>query len=412
MEQKEIVSNKILPTKKSAKKLKLAIIYPELNCKRGSQNVVMWCANLLDKTKYDITLFTKSINLDLWNEYKNEFEIKLLDNKIFGFYAVKSSYIQAFLYKNIFKKQLSKFDIVFTHNYPTNVWVYHALKNIRNKPYIIYYCQEPRRLLWGYLTDSHQQELNKYYNLENTKPKIRKSRQKIDILATKFCDKILCNSNFSKLNIKKIYNLDADICLLGIAKKNNNIISINKRPNNLIALLPFEYAKNPLVIVKTIDYLVNKCNFTDFRLYLIGKGHLNELIINFIKEKNIEKFVELKDYINEEEKQELLNNSKIGLYLTIDEPFGLTVLEYMQYGLISIVSDHGGPSEIISNNKTGFLVNPFDEKQIGDKIINILTTHNFENISKNAIEEVNQKFLLNHFIERLEKYLLFQNIPS
>jgi len=393
-------------------KIKIALIYPELTEKRGSQNVVLWCANLLDKTKYDITLFTKSIDINLWNEFKNEFEIKLLDNKIFGFYAVKSAYIQAFLYKRFLQKELIKFDIVFPHNYPSNVWVYHALKNVKNKPYIIYYCQEPQKHLWGYLTDIHQQELYKYYNLEISKPKIRKSRQNIDILATKFCDKILCNSNFSKQNIKKIYNIDAHICLLGISKKNNIITNINKQQNNIIAILPFAYAKNPLVIVKTVDYLVNKCNFTDFKLYFVGKGHLKDLIINFIKEKNIEKFIELKEFITEDEKDKLLKKSKIGLYLTIDEPFGLTILEYMQYGLISIVSDHGGPSEIISNNKTGFLVNPFDEKQIGDKIINILTTHNFENISKNAIEEVNQKFLLNHFIERLEKYLLFQNIPS
>lgn len=52
------------------------------------------------------------------------------------------------------------------------------------------------------------------------------------------------------------------------------------------------------------------------------------------------------------------------------ETFGMTIIEGFQLGTPCIAPDVGGPKEIVSNGKNGFLINPYDE----DSIIKILDT--------------------------------------
>jgi sucrose synthase len=50
------------------------------------------------------------------------------------------------------------------------------------------------------------------------------------------------------------------------------------------------------------------------------------------------------------------------------EPFGLTVLEAMTSGLPTFASQFGGPSEIIEDNVSGFLINPTNLEETADRI--------------------------------------------
>jgi sucrose-phosphate synthase len=54
------------------------------------------------------------------------------------------------------------------------------------------------------------------------------------------------------------------------------------------------------------------------------------------------------------------------------EPFGLTLLEAAAAGLPVVATNDGGPTDIVAECKNGFLVNPMDERAIGEAIADAL----------------------------------------
>jgi len=63
-----------------------------------------------------------------------------------------------------------------------------------------------------------------------------------------------------------------------------------------------------------------------------------------------------------------------GLFVNpaLTEPFGLTLLEAAASGLPLIATADGGPQDIIGNCHNGILIDPLDQKKMGEAIENVL----------------------------------------
>lgn len=88
------------------------------------------------------------------------------------------------------------------------------------------------------------------------------------------------------------------------------------------------------------------------------------------------------------------------------EGFGLTVLEAMISGLPVFATKYGGPLEIIQNKKSGFHIDPVNEKESADKILRFVKTINnnpqqWEEVSQNAIARVNESYNWKLYTKRL-----------
>ena len=69
------------------------------------------------------------------------------------------------------------------------------------------------------------------------------------------------------------------------------------------------------------------------------------------------------------------------------EPFGLTILEASACGLPVVATKYGGPSEIITNNVNGVLVNPKNGAQIENALARILNNRKlWKKLSTNGIK--------------------------
>jgi len=67
----------------------------------------------------------------------------------------------------------------------------------------------------------------------------------------------------------------------------------------------------------------------------------------------------------------LLENTKILCYTPENEHFGIVPVEAMYMGCTVIACNSGGPLESIANEKTGYLIEPSEEKW-GNRIFDIL----------------------------------------
>ena len=133
-----------------------------------------------------------------------------------------------------------------------------------------------------------------------------------------------------------------------------------------------------LMIASLKDYKGIKEFFAIARVFLSEKSIQFTLVLNaneqeiddYINAINVPKNVILiaqqKNVISFYEQANLvLNLSRVDEWV---ETFGLTIIEAMSFGIPVIVPPVGGPTEIVTNNKEGYLIASYNITEIADKI--------------------------------------------
>lgn len=103
-----------------------------------------------------------------------------------------------------------------------------------------------------------------------------------------------------------------------------------------------------------------------------GEEHIKEELIQYIADKKLEDTVFLLGQINDMR----CFYSNIDLFVlpsTQPEPFGLVIIEAMEYGLPIVATNHGGPVEIITDGVDGYLVDYEKADQMAKRIIELIS---------------------------------------
>ena len=75
------------------------------------------------------------------------------------------------------------------------------------------------------------------------------------------------------------------------------------------------------------------------------------------------------------------------------EPFGLTILEAMASGLVTVAPKFGGPSELIKDGNNGFLIDPKNTNNVKDVVLRVLG----DRALSRAVADRAQEFVINNF---------------
>lgn len=133
-----------------------------------------------------------------------------------------------------------------------------------------------------------------------------------------------------------------------------------------------------------------------------GEENLKEDLIAYIAEKELEDTVILLGQVND------MPSFYRGLDLFVlpsiqPEPFGLVVIEAMEYGIPVIATNHGGPAEILDDGVDGYLVDYQNADQMAARIVELLSdAEKRKSIGERGQEKKRREFSVSAMVGNIE----------
>ncbi|EIK8390628.1 glycosyltransferase, partial [Campylobacter jejuni] len=148
-------------------------------------------------------------------------------------------------------------------------------------------------------------------------------------------------------------------------------------------------------------------NFKEWNLHIVGDGLLKEKILHKIQAKKLEHSIILLPF-NQNIEEEYL---KASIYVMAShfEGFGMVLAESASYTIPSIAFDiNNGPSDIIDNKKSGFLIEDGNLQEFANKLKILMQDESLrEKFGKNAKEKVQKEFSKEVIMKKWNKIASF-----
>ena len=193
-----------------------------------------------------------------------------------------------------------------------------------------------------------------------------------------------------KSSIVRIYN---PIC--------GHVSNSNKKEKIVLASGRFAYQKNFQELINIWEIVEKKDN--EWKLIICGDGDEMDEIKNMIKSKNLNNVI-LPGFC--EDMDEYYNQASVFVMTSRYEGFPMVLLEAQQHSIPLIAYDcFTGPSEIICNNKNGYLIKNGDRKDFANKLFILMNNQNkLTEFSKNSYDYI-RKYDISNIIKEWEKLL-------
>ena len=182
----------------------------------------------------------------------------------------------------------------------------------------------------------------------------------------------------------------------------------NSNKNVVLTLSNFAPRKGIIEYLNVIERVI-KIN-SNVKFIIAGRDDMNGKVHQEIKNKNLEKFIETPGFVNQT--SDLFKISKIMVMPSLlPEGCPTSILEGMSWGKPSIGYNIEGLKELIVNNKTGYLLNKYDEKSMADCILKLLNNPDLiEKLGYNAYKQIKKKFTLNKMLYKHREFFNYFDI--
>jgi glycosyltransferase involved in cell wall biosynthesis len=164
-----------------------------------------------------------------------------------------------------------------------------------------------------------------------------------------------------------------------------------------------------LVPIKNLDLLITvfgEINLSimdnDLELWIVGDGPERNSLQGKALSLGLSDRVKFLGF--QENVSEWLIQADVFVLPSISEGFSISLVEAMQCGLPSIVTNQGGPNEIVIDGETGFLINPKNPEDLKKKMYELISMEKSQRIAigKRGKESV-ERFSIGKYVERLKE---------
>ncbi|MBW4685946.1 MAG: glycosyltransferase family 4 protein [Komarekiella atlantica HA4396-MV6] len=121
---------------------------------------------------------------------------------------------------------------------------------------------------------------------------------------------------------------------------------------------------------KGLTFLLEAClllenqGCRDYTLIVIGDGAQRQELETWIKERGLENRIKFEGWVNYGSLGEYFQNTDIFIFPTLEDIWGMVVLEAMLFGKPIMCSKYAGVSEMISPGDNGYIFDPYDPTEI------------------------------------------------
>lgn len=182
-------------------------------------------------------------------------------------------------------------------------------------------------------------------------------------------------------------------------KKHLFNIPSDKKVITVIARL--ELVKGHIYFLEAVKELIEKHKISNVKVLLAGDGTLRQKLENMVNAgilKDIVVFLSFRKDI-----QDILSASDLIVLPSLNEGFGLVLVEAAAAGVPVIATNVGGIPEVIEDNKTGILVPPADSHALAGAMLKILKDESLaKRLAEAAKKMVHEKFNIERMFEEIE----------
>ena len=179
------------------------------------------------------------------------------------------------------------------------------------------------------------------------------------------------------------------------------IRSSSLKNNNLINVGRIEKEKDQESLIEVFKLVKEKVS--DAKLYIIGDGSLKENLEKKVKEYNLSDSVIFTGFLNKDEIEEYLVNSKLFVLTSLTESFGLVLIEAMSYKVPCIAFDTSSGAKNLLKDGNGILIKDRDNNKMAEGIVKLLNDDNkLKKVSNKGYNSCKRYLLANVKKEWLE----------
>ncbi|MBQ9071767.1 MAG: glycosyltransferase [Bacilli bacterium] len=353
---------------------------------------------------------------NLSNSLSNDYEIEIISTyKIFDtpFFKLNEKVKVKYLINNLkpnkkeIEKSLKKLKLITLIKE-----LYKSVKILYLKKYkMINYIKNCDSHVIISTRDIHNKWLGKYGNKnaikiatehnhhDNNKKYIKKI-----VDSTKGLNYFVVVSNELKKFYKSLVKCPVICIPNSIERLPNKVSDLNNK--TIISVGRLEKIKGFNDLIDIFDIVLKK--YPDWNLNIVGDGSEFDALQDLINQKKLNNSIKLLGYKNSKELDKLYQESSIYVMSSLNESFGIVLLEAMSYRIPCIAFDSAnGAKEIISNNWDGYLIDNRDKNKMAKKIINLINDENRRIImGNNAYKKANKYLSQNikqEWIDLIEK---------
>ena len=159
------------------------------------------------------------------------------------------------------------------------------------------------------------------------------------------------------------------------------------------------------ILLKALDIVVNKKNYKNVKLKIVGRGEYKYYYESISKSLNLNDNVEFLGYIENEKLPDIYKNVDVLCVSSSFETFCIPIVEAFSAGLPVISTSCDGPLEIVEKN-TGIITPINDIDAYADAIIKMIKTYDKydkNEIRKYVVNKYDKEVVCKNIIKILEK---------
>lgn len=146
-------------------------------------------------------------------------------------------------------------------------------------------------------------------------------------------------------------------------------------------------------LIKAFKIIVDRNPEKNIKLLIVGGGPLEKELKRLTRELNVDDKTTFTGKIPQDKVPEYLNKLDVYVAVSLYESFGVAVIEAGACELPVVVSKVGGLSEVVEEEKTGYLVPPEDSEETANAIERLILNENKrEEFGKNARKRITELY--------------------